>query len=69
MSQDQMFIGFGPMKDAFNYSTETQANVDSKIGSAAEHLHSNNVGTVRPLLSEAFSPKTHSFQTPWMIEV
>ena len=42
MSQDQMFIGSGPMKETFKYSMETQANADSKIGSAAEHFHSNN---------------------------
>ena len=42
MSQDQMFIGSGPMKETFKYSIETQTNADSKIDSAAEHLHSNN---------------------------
>ena len=42
MSQDQIFIGFGSMKETFKYSLETQANADSKVGSAAEHLHSNN---------------------------
>ena len=42
MSQDQMFIRSGPMKETFKYSMETQAKADSKIGSAAEHLHSNN---------------------------
>ena len=37
-----MFIGSGPIKETFEYSMETQANADTKVGSAAEHLHSNN---------------------------
>ena len=39
-----MFTGWGPIKEPFKCSMETQfeAKVDTKIGSAAvEHLHSN----------------------------